>query len=202
MENLYLQHHGILGMKWGVRRFQNKDGSLTPAGKKRYRINEDNLKTWSSDEQISRDILKDKIREEVRVDPTDYWDKKDLSEPAHEVIDDYKNEYIHDIEHQLPEHLGKIDRYALLNNLADKQVDRIFSSAVHAERTSQYYSENKERLLNNARNKDRFDMEFLEINGDIDKHGEPLKGEELMKAYENYIDDMIKSGYPSKERYS
>ena len=31
-----LHHHGIKGQKWGVRRFQNKDGSLTPAGKKRY----------------------------------------------------------------------------------------------------------------------------------------------------------------------
>ena len=34
MEN-NLQHHGIPGQKWGVRRFQNKDGSLTTAGKKR-----------------------------------------------------------------------------------------------------------------------------------------------------------------------
>ena len=31
-----LMHWGIKGMKWGVRRYQNKDGSLTPAGKKRY----------------------------------------------------------------------------------------------------------------------------------------------------------------------
>jgi hypothetical protein len=31
----YLIHHGILGMKWGIRRYQNKDGSLTSAGKRK-----------------------------------------------------------------------------------------------------------------------------------------------------------------------
>lgn len=36
MVSNYIYHHGIKGMKWGIRRFQNKNGSLTPAGKKRY----------------------------------------------------------------------------------------------------------------------------------------------------------------------
>lgn len=36
MNEAYLAHHGIKGMKWGVRRYQNEDGSLTEAGYKRY----------------------------------------------------------------------------------------------------------------------------------------------------------------------
>lgn len=39
----YLEHHGILGMKWGIRRYQNKDGTLTEAGKQRYQKLRDNV---------------------------------------------------------------------------------------------------------------------------------------------------------------
>lgn len=36
MNNLYLAHHGIKGQRWGVRRYQNPDGSLTDAGYRKY----------------------------------------------------------------------------------------------------------------------------------------------------------------------
>ena len=36
MSNLYLAHHGVKGMRWGIRQWQNPDGSLTPAGRIRY----------------------------------------------------------------------------------------------------------------------------------------------------------------------
>ena len=55
-----LYHHGILGQKWGVRRYQNADGTLTDAGKKRYtdvqRKRDTNVYGKSGARRIERNI--------------------------------------------------------------------------------------------------------------------------------------------------
>lgn len=51
---IYLAHHGIKGQKWYVRRYQNEDGTLTEAGKKRYGVDGDSLRR----RKLTKDIVK------------------------------------------------------------------------------------------------------------------------------------------------
>lgn len=71
-DTTYLAHHGILGMHWGIRRYQNEDGSLTEAGRRR--LEKKDVKFLKRNE---KKITKT-VQREVKRDMKDY-DKHVLS---------------------------------------------------------------------------------------------------------------------------
>ena len=79
-----LEHHGVLGMKWGVRRYLNADGSLTDKGKKRYyEGSSDSKKRAKGYNRMLNDINEEKVRNTRRLKSSDrqlvknkaYYDK-------------------------------------------------------------------------------------------------------------------------------
>lgn len=61
MDNNSLYHHGIKGQRWGVRRYQNQNGTLTPAGKKRYAKNTTQSKAKEKPKELTTEEKKAKV---------------------------------------------------------------------------------------------------------------------------------------------
>lgn len=66
MNQTVLQHHGILGQKWGIRRFQNPDGSLTPRGRARLERKDEK---WA---RTKGEKIKEKLQKTVSKDMNEF----------------------------------------------------------------------------------------------------------------------------------
>lgn len=119
MENNELQHAGIKGMKWGVRRYQNKDGTLTPAGKKRYARELAKLRE-------EKKVIENKRKTQAKIDKLDAMRKEnealksgkksaDDDEPKKKSINDMTNDELADAISRLKAEKAYKQAYAELN---------------------------------------------------------------------------------------
>lgn len=84
MREQYLEHHGILGQKWGIRRYQNFDGSYTKAGLERYgRSKEKYEKKREEYRTIKRDKTKSRYEKQLA--------KGKMQEAKRQMNKDYKH---------------------------------------------------------------------------------------------------------------
>lgn len=114
----FLAHHGILGQKWGVRRYQNSDGSLTPEGRKRYGVksseddgkNKKQKKELTPEEKAAKEKEKhEKMKDYLRRHPTK------LPKYSREITREEADEIISNIQ---------FDRK--LQNIRDEEINRGF----------------------------------------------------------------------------
>lgn len=97
MDSHELQHWGIKGMRWGVRRYQNKDGSLTAAGKKRRREQDDDDRQETNEERRARALRS--------TDAKEIYKNRDVLTTA-----------------EINERINRIDTEARLSRLAESTV--------------------------------------------------------------------------------
>lgn len=250
-EEEYIAHHGILGQKWGIRRYQNEDGSLTEEGKRRIygggrfessynrmkrarKTVQYNKKVDSAAKKLEKSIEKgDAEKIQKNKANLDYLKKtrdiymKDLSEEEIELGEKYLQnnaawitglviagpigglgaELATSVVNGTWKTAREVDkqnrarREQYLNEMNKEREEAAQSNSNKQETTGSGEKKMSSKEINDkvayARKTGKYDMEFLERNGDLNADGdEKLKGKDLDDAYKKYLE---KHGYSGNE---
>lgn len=203
-DNSYLSYHGILGMKWGVRRYQNKDGSLTAAGMRRYH-SQLQADISNADKQAKKYKYKLSISSQVKTSDKDYVEVRDsLAKTGQKIVDKYNS-----IEKSAKKEANEAMKDPKFKNEVEKQLRDLFGNGVD---DKEYFDMTRDfiivELLDNGKYtpKTNSDMKKLrsEIDGFIDNCEKEVKrltsdyGNErvskiknMSTTYEDVVNEML-----------
>lgn len=132
--NNYLAHHGILGQRWGVRRYQNSDGSLTTEGRNRRRLSRqsNNVESKKSVRNVSsavKDYASKKRNESQKAKAKRAKDLEKAKENERKRIAELKAKKAVENEENLKQRLRAHPRdiYKYRNQLSKEDVDEIMA---------------------------------------------------------------------------
>ena len=152
MKNNELMHYGVLGMKWGVRRYQNKDGTLTDAGKKRY------------DRDVRENLSKKK---ENRIDTSkpdpNRWVKEDLERSKRAV--DAGGELVRISKNIERETSPKSKRARMdLSKMTDQELRKVIDREQLELRYNDLFGQVEQTSISKGR---KYTREILDVAGDV-----------------------------------
>ena len=152
-EDNYLAHFGIKGQKWGVRRFQNEDGTLTAEGKERYNASSSEKKyakdydnkvkngKFDNDPELKDIYVMEHIEFDNLVKQTKDFDKmspnkrKEIGDKILSSISTYlKNRDLNNIDEDLERNFGELERWVGLRVSTKSGADTSIGSATEGNR--------------------------------------------------------------------
>lgn len=214
MSEEYLSHHGIKNQKWGQRRFQNKDGSLTPLGRIRYGVGryqkEDGSLTRVGKKAIRKDIEKMKIPEKYKAYKKaneKYYDNPDKENELLSDVVKTKHAYDMSVYKMTNDFLNKYGnkRVSEVRELTAKGQDEVRRLLKDYEKDKSVWDENISVVRRANAYENEKNLNDLKLNKAITKeidrsynktYGERITTSETTKEskdrYERYLKDQMK----------